>query len=400
MEIKIKILSDKEFERIGPEINGADVSDALGVANTKTNRVFVRDTGIDELNKFLLTHEIEHLFEDGVSDADPDMPHIRFKKFRQAVGNIAPVVLPLIGGAIGGPAGAAAGGAVGGGLRAGIGGEKRTFSGVPLAAGIGGATGFGASKLTGNFGLGQGPAIQTGVRQGVGTTIQTTGRGAGGLLPNLLQGAQSAFGLETAAKNIGGFLGQFSPFGGTAQAATAASAGGALQTVGQVAPGGPSPISPTAPTTGSVPQPTGPQQGSGPLGKLLGGLNPQTLLGAGSLAAGLFKQFPDVPSLPPSVDTLRTRATAGGGPLQQQAQGVISGNLAQQFDPLSDAEIESSLRVSKKNREDAVEAQRDLFRNLRPTALAALCCLNKSSLCSPIILRCSALFSFLISNGS
>jgi len=56
---EIKILSDKEFEALPyPELE-----ESLGVADPKTNKAYVRYTGIGEVDKHLVNHELEHLIE-------------------------------------------------------------------------------------------------------------------------------------------------------------------------------------------------------------------------------------------------------------------------------------------------------------------------------------------------
>lgn len=55
--LEVKILSDTEFDNLPyPE---AKIS--LGLADTKTGTAFVRYTANDELNKYLIEHELEHL---------------------------------------------------------------------------------------------------------------------------------------------------------------------------------------------------------------------------------------------------------------------------------------------------------------------------------------------------
>ena len=94
--------------------------------------------------------------------------------------------------------------------------------------------------------------------------------------------------------------------------------------------------------------------------------NPATLLGGLSLGAGLLKKYPKPPELPPSVDQFRSFAQSGGGALGQQAQGVISGNLMNQFNPLTSEEqiaLEASLERS---RQASIKEMQDKFATLRP----------------------------------
>ena len=57
MGYEIKILNDKDFDSLPYE----EVSVSLGVADPKTNTAYVRNTQNDELNKYLVNHELEHL---------------------------------------------------------------------------------------------------------------------------------------------------------------------------------------------------------------------------------------------------------------------------------------------------------------------------------------------------
>lgn len=97
--IQIKILSSEDFDNLGPEYTrGADVSDSLGFADAHNNRVFVRNTGVNELNKYLVDHEVSHLFEAEGTDEDGRVPGIRHKKFKEAIRTFYnPINLPIPG---------------------------------------------------------------------------------------------------------------------------------------------------------------------------------------------------------------------------------------------------------------------------------------------------------------
>ena len=78
--ITVRVLSDSDFDNLGYEdTRGADVSASLGFADVKKRRVYVRDTGVHDLNKYLLNHELEHLFEEKGTDEDPNVEGIRHK---------------------------------------------------------------------------------------------------------------------------------------------------------------------------------------------------------------------------------------------------------------------------------------------------------------------------------
>ena len=72
---EIKVLDSNEFDSLPYE----GIDDSLGVADVKAGKVFVRDTGIHELNRYLINHEIDHLVEDHATDEDEH--GIRHKKF-------------------------------------------------------------------------------------------------------------------------------------------------------------------------------------------------------------------------------------------------------------------------------------------------------------------------------
>lgn len=93
---------------------------------------------------------------------------------------------------------------------------------------------------------------------------------------------------------------------------------------------------------------------------------PQNLLGAGSLAIGLLKGFPKTPPLPSSVNNLRTQVQSGGSPLGQLAQGKLTDQLNQNYEPLAQPEIDAALRELERNQVIEEDKVRDLYRNLRP----------------------------------
>lgn len=92
--------------------------------------------------------------------------------------------------------------------------------------------------------------------------------------------------------------------------------------------------------------------------------NPSTLLGGGLLGLGLGKKLPNAPPLPPSVEQYRQQSQAGGSPLGQQAQGVISQNLSKQFQPLSQPEIDAALKQLDEEQMWKEEYTRNIYRGL------------------------------------
>lgn len=75
MGYEIKVLQSDEFDSLPYE----GISDSLGFADVKSGKVFVRQTGSHELNRYLINHEIDHLVEDHATDEDKN--GIRHKKF-------------------------------------------------------------------------------------------------------------------------------------------------------------------------------------------------------------------------------------------------------------------------------------------------------------------------------
>lgn len=337
MGYSIKVLTNEEFDRLPYD----GVGDSLGLADVPNGRVFVRNTHIPELNEYLLDHELDHLVEETPTDCD-HTGNIRYKKFRQGAGNVGAIALPIIGAALGGPAGAAIGGAAGGALKGGIGGEEKSLGGAFKGGAIGGLSGFAGSKLTGNFGMPNGT---------IGNLPQTLGTGL-----------KSGLGIGNIFKNAGSMLG----FGGGASTAGNLMGGtgfGAAKAAG---------FSPSALfSAGNVPTAFGAgasAAGSSAAGGIggFGGIGSKQMLGAGLLGLGLAKPLPKAPELPQSVNDLRSQVQAGGNPLAQKAQGALGGLLDQQFNPLSEPEIQAATRQLEIDQVKAEDQVRDLYRNLRP----------------------------------
>lgn len=101
---EIKILSDKEFEALPyPELEMS-----LGVADPKTGTAYVRYTHSDELNKYLIEHELEHLIEgSGGEHSEHYRNGVYYKGFGNILQSVAPILSFIPG--IGPIAGAAAG---------------------------------------------------------------------------------------------------------------------------------------------------------------------------------------------------------------------------------------------------------------------------------------------------
>lgn len=94
--------------------------------------------------------------------------------------------------------------------------------------------------------------------------------------------------------------------------------------------------------------------------------NPAAQIGTGLLGLGLSSKNPKVPALPQSVNDLRGQIQAGGSPLGQLAQSKLTQQLNQQYQPLSQPEIDAALRQLERDQGIEEDKVRDLYRNLRP----------------------------------
>lgn len=110
--------------------------------------------------------------------------------------------------------------------------------------------------------------------------------------------------------------------------------------------------------------------GGGGIGNILkmfgatGGDQAKNIGGIASLATGLLKGYPKVPDTSAQLDQLR--AQAGGNPLSQFAQGQLQNQMNEQYNPLTQPEIDAALRQIEVEQGHAVDQLRDQYRNLRP----------------------------------
>ena len=106
-------MNDKEFFKVAesdPRYKDVDDNN-LGFADPEKHKAYVRYTSWPALNKYLITHEFEHMVEGEDKCSHEDAQGIRHKKgFRDI---IAPA-LPFLGGAIAGPLGGLIGGGISG----------------------------------------------------------------------------------------------------------------------------------------------------------------------------------------------------------------------------------------------------------------------------------------------
>lgn len=107
---KINVLSSEDFDGLGNDVTrGSDISDSLGFADPQTGNAYVRYTGIDELNKYLIEHELEELQNSDSTHEDEN--GIRHKKFFKQV------AMPIVWGAVKGFLGSGILGAVYGAIK-------------------------------------------------------------------------------------------------------------------------------------------------------------------------------------------------------------------------------------------------------------------------------------------
>ena len=186
--------------------------------------------------------------------------------------------------------------------------------------------------------------------------LATAGGAAGGALQGGWKGA--------LAGGAGGFLGnKLMPGGVGGLFNSFKSGGGNSGVLSGVRQGSNTPIS----TTGNLGSGFGSSSGSGLGSGILNMFkNPATLLGAGSLAAGLLKSNPKVPALPDSVNQLKSQVQGGGSPLGQQAQGVVSQNLMKSFNPLTSEELMASTDELDRSQQQDVRRLEGLYASARP----------------------------------
>src|SRR3990167_10074656 len=78
---EIKVLSNEDFDQVAqsdPRYSYVDGTN-LGFADREKGVAYVRQTGVHDLNKYLISHELEELEQDESTHEDPN--GIRHKKF-------------------------------------------------------------------------------------------------------------------------------------------------------------------------------------------------------------------------------------------------------------------------------------------------------------------------------
>ena len=294
MGYSIKVLSSEDFD----ELPYGRAMSALGLCDPQTGEVYVRQTGLQDLTKYLLNHELDHLVEEVPTD---EVDGIRYKDPGKYIGPISQVALPLIGNAIAPGIGGVLGGAAGGALNTGLS-KGRKAKGIDYltSAGIGAGTSYLGGKLTGNFGVPNQQIFSKSAIPNSGFSgITSAGKGVAvnsaqkspGFMNNLLGMFSSGLGV----KNIGS--GISNAFGG--------GSGGGVGGGGGNGGGGDS--------------------GGSSFGKYL--KDPAHIIGLGSLAVGLRNNNPPVHHLPQSAEDYRSKVKSGGNPLNQMAQNRLTEGL-------------------------------------------------------------------------
>src|SRR3990167_1625218 len=312
----IKILSNEEFDNLPTsETNGSDISQSLGFANPFTGRAYVRYSAYPEVTKFLVEHELEELFGPG-HPGHEDENGIRHFAWAAILPFLAKAVSAILGGA------------------------KALGSAAVTGAKVGGS-----SLIKGGGNL----------LSGAGNLISKIPGGVGDLL----------------SKGTGSIMNLFSGGGGGSQLPSNAG----ITNTSPFIPATPGQLSPGQLMQQTVGQSTS-QASNNPLSMFKQFLNPggdnstseglsnaKTLLGAGSLAAGLLKPLPKAPDISGITGELRNQFSANQN---SQANQVLNQNLSKQFNPLTQPEIDSALRQYKISREQQRKQILDLYRNVRP----------------------------------
>lgn len=222
--IQIKFLTLEEMARaseLDPRYEFVGV-DNLGFADKEKNKVFVRADVEPQLTRYLIDHELEHLFE--MEGTDEDENGIRHKKKGGFMRIFVPIVGAILGSLVGGPVGGSllggllggtAGTAVGtgtGAMLGGVAGSSATGKPNWLGNTIGGATaGVGSGLGSALSGLGSGTASSTlSNAKWVGSGLE----GGGAFLPiasgaeaAALGGVGSAAGGSSVGQSIGSLIG-------------------------------------------------------------------------------------------------------------------------------------------------------------------------------------------------
>ena len=277
---------------------------ALGLADPKQNTAYVRYSAYPELNKYLIDHEFEHLLEEHGTD---EIDGVRYKipllgPLISGIGSLATKALPALGGALGG-----------------------AVSKAP--------------SFLGN----------------IGSSALNLGKSAIGGIKNIGSSVMNLFGGGGSSRGGSGF----NPLGFL---------GGGSKGIspGQVGYGQLTPSQLSYQNSLNFPSGSALGGGSRSGGLLSSFMNPSTLLGGLSLGAGLLKKLPRAPELPESVNQLRSQVQAGGSPLGQQAQGVISGNLSKQFNPLTSEELTAATADLDRSRLMDIKRLEGLYASARP----------------------------------
>jgi len=197
---ELNFLTDKEFDTLGIVNPRYQTEDTLGMADMRTNRIFIRKTNIPFVDQFVTEHEIEEILS---LHSDHELDGVRYKK-----GGIArflvPIGLGILSGGLGLPA--LAGTAISGVAGAGMG----AYAGERHPEELGGA-GMGAltGGLTGALSGYGGSALGAGAVKGATAAAPGFLSKAGGIATGAIKGLGSALGFGgKATPTTGGTTGQ------------------------------------------------------------------------------------------------------------------------------------------------------------------------------------------------
>ena len=194
MKYQVKILSSKDFD----ELPIPNVRESLGVADPKKKTAYVRYTSVPALNKYLVSHELEHLLGE-------DKTHFRDGYYYKDAGGFMKWFLPVGLGLLGTLFAPGIGSALGWGSGAGAGtgaalGSAGTAALAGTGVGAGGGLGAGLSSGAVGAGLGNlGGALGTGA-----ATSATTGAGMGAGMKSILGKAGGTIGQAGGSALAGG----------------------------------------------------------------------------------------------------------------------------------------------------------------------------------------------------
>jgi hypothetical protein len=326
-----------------------ELKGALGFANPKTKEAYIKRTGVKEWDDETILHEAEELLAKASLHEEDG---IRWKKAKEVVRKVLPVVAPIVAAPLG-----------------------------PLAAGLAGAAASAASQRMAGGRIRALPTILGGVGGYIGGAamqpgIQASRAMEGGYIGQVLSGVQQALtGTSGAQRAIGETIkkAQFLP----GRAATAAELAAGAPTITTPLPGtigtglnilgGIGTPTPTPPGTpgGGVGVGAGTQiakEAPRTIGQTVGEIlkKPSTILGATTVLGSMAIPTPKFPEVP-EIGLLREKLMAGEAlsPLGQQAraslQEILQAKPEELYPTASDAYYQAAIRRTEEAYNEALK---------------------------------------------